>query len=439
MAKTMRQYAVEDIGALSSSARLGDISDDLSELDFNKYLFGRIAYSDELSEQEKESNKREFVIQMMARAMMKTADIAEKIEPFQKRIERVVEMLTKDNLISEAGKNINIAVIRGVDMEGGYKTTPFPYLISKIECSERLGKRMAAAKMEPIHYVKAVWLTVVSEEDDIPDGREYNFRRFFYPAEDNLKRIACVQHTAVLLAILDDYTKLVERPTKGKAAEARAIKNGEEALEKQRKTYEHKIETLMKEQEAKRRAALRDASEKAEKQKNELNRLIKNQDRELYELRKENEMMRAQLELMNWPGVLATARDMANLDTQNEHEEQEEIEPATEAEFEESLPELPSKNVVFVGGAPNTQKKLRQIFPDWDFVGSEGVTSSYTMSTKPDVIFLWTGYMAHGMLQSVEARIEAPRVYLKRTNIDAMIEEMRSGYKKVLEGQNIVS
>lgn len=439
MEDIMRKYGIEDIRASVPTARFDSEMDEVPDDELIDLFFSEVENNEDLSEEEMKMHKNEIAKQLFIRAMCETGDIAKNIEPFQKRIERVVDMLQKDRVINKPGECAAAGAFRGASPVVTCDIPSFVYLISKMGDSSKLANRLTRVNVELNHYVRAVWLAVASEEHPVPDGRTYNFRNFFYPLENNMDRAIRTQRIAVLLAALDDYEKLSERPSRGKAAEARAIKNGEEALEKQRKAYEQKIEALLKEQESKKRAALQDAAEKAEKRKNELNRLIKDQDRELYELRKENEMMRAQLELVNWPGVLATARSITSQNTQIEREELEKTEIAAETEPDETLPELPSKNVVFVGGAPNTQKKLRQIFPDWDFVGSEGITSSYTMSTKPDVMFLWTKYMAHGMLQSVEARIEAPRVYLKRTNIDAMIEEMRSGYKKVLEGQNIVS
>lgn len=362
------------------------------------------------------------------------ANIVLETQSFQKRIERVVEMLQKDGVLTPDGKRVTDSVVLNVVSEGKTETPAFVYLVGKLGDSQRLQKRAYAATIELRHYVAAVWLEVVScksKNDDYPDGKTFNFRSFFYPLGDNWVRILHVRQNAILLSLLDDYTKVAERPTKGKTAEAEAIRRGEDALKKQRESYEHQIRKLKEDHAKEKKVMRRDAEEKLEKQRAEMFKALKTQDTELYGLRKENELMRAQLELLNWPGALVITPD-----TLEETQQPESGEKSADEQMDtlEVLPELPEDNVVFFGGSTNMQKKLRQIYPNWSFIGSEGISSSYSIPTNPCVVFLWTNHMSHGMQCSVNARVgDAEKVYVTRTNLDALIREMKIGYKKIKE------
>jgi len=97
---------------------------------------------------------------------------------------------------------------------------------------------------------------------------------------------------------------------------------------------------------------------------------------------------------------------------------------------------LPKKRVLFLGGHANMVKRLRQVFPGWDFLTDDEL-GSWTGS-ECDVIFFWTNHCAHSLQRYVDARKDknTPYLYVTATNIDRLISEMAEKYKAYSAKQN---
>lgn len=114
---------------------------------------------------------------------------------------------------------------------------------------------------------------------------------------------------------------------------------------------------------------------------------------------------------------------------------QKPVAEAQEVKQEEAMDILPRKRVLFLGGHANMVKRLRQVFPDWDFL-TDDEFNSWTGSGC-DVIFFWTNHCSHSIWEYVECRKEkrTPYLYVTATNINRLIAEMAEKYKAYMEKQ----
>lgn len=95
------------------------------------------------------------------------------------------------------------------------------------------------------------------------------------------------------------------------------------------------------------------------------------------------------------------------------------------------LPELPSSNVVFVGGHINMVKKFACDHPDWKFI--DGDDKIFPEFKKPVVIFFWTKHLGHPTYHRAKtfAPPDTPLCYLTSTNIEMLELEMRRAWAAV--------
>lgn len=105
-------------------------------------------------------------------------------------------------------------------------------------------------------------------------------------------------------------------------------------------------------------------------------------------------------------------------------------------ETETAMEILPKKKVLFLGGHANMVKKLRQHFPQWDFLTDDEL-GCWT-GGECDVVFFWYKHCSHLLQQYVNARKSrtTPYIYVTATNIGRLISEMAQKYKEYVE--NIV-
>lgn len=105
------------------------------------------------------------------------------------------------------------------------------------------------------------------------------------------------------------------------------------------------------------------------------------------------------------------------------------------AQQEEAMDILPRKRILFLGGHANMVKRLRQVFPDWDFL-TDDEFNSWT-GASCEVIFFWTNHCSHSIWEYVESRKEknTPYLYVTATNISRLIAEMAEKYKAYMEKQ----
>lgn len=80
-------------------------------------------------------------------------------------------------------------------------------------------------------------------------------------------------------------------------------------------------------------------------------------------------------------------------------------------------------------------KKLRQYFPDWDFLTDDEL-GSWT-GGECDVIFFWANHSSHKIWQYVQVRKgkDTPFLYVTATNINRLIAEMEAKYVDYLAKQ----
>lgn len=105
------------------------------------------------------------------------------------------------------------------------------------------------------------------------------------------------------------------------------------------------------------------------------------------------------------------------------------IVPEVVAEPEQAMEILPEKRILFLGGHANMVKKLRQIFPGWDFLTDDEL-GSWT-GGECEVIFFWSKHCSHSLQHYVDVRKskDTPYIYVTATNIDRLISEMALKYK----------
>ena len=93
--------------------------------------------------------------------------------------------------------------------------------------------------------------------------------------------------------------------------------------------------------------------------------------------------------------------------------------------------DIPTKGVMFLGGHPNLVKKLKQVYPKWDYVSDEQLR--HKSSFKQDIIFYWTGHGSHQLMEYVYARTSysVKIIYVTATNLSLLMDEMSTGYSNV--------
>lgn len=85
---------------------------------------------------------------------------------------------------------------------------------------------------------------------------------------------------------------------------------------------------------------------------------------------------------------------------------------------------LPKSGVLFLGGHQNMVKKLRQIFPDWEYI-SDDLFKRGTLGNIT-TIFFWTAHSSHSMMEFINARKgeDLSYTFVTATNINRLISEM---------------
>ncbi len=94
---------------------------------------------------------------------------------------------------------------------------------------------------------------------------------------------------------------------------------------------------------------------------------------------------------------------------------------------EEILAMLGKEKVIFVGGHENWVKKLKQLLPEWEFVGRRGNMTTLEGLSHADEVFIYTDSLAHSLYNkviSVIKRAEVPYYFVHSLNIDNLIREM---------------
>ena len=103
----------------------------------------------------------------------------------------------------------------------------------------------------------------------------------------------------------------------------------------------------------------------------------------------------------------------------------------------EVLAELPSDNVLFIGGHPNMLSKLMPLYPKWRFVSTDVSSGSLPKDMRPAFIFVWSNHLSHSLSDRLKnAYGGMPVGYCKATNVSLLIEEMSRLYTNYLKEQD---
>lgn len=91
--------------------------------------------------------------------------------------------------------------------------------------------------------------------------------------------------------------------------------------------------------------------------------------------------------------------------------------------------QLPETGVLFLGGHTNLVKKIRQKYPNWDYIGDKNISSAMS-DRSVDVCFLWSKHLSHRATWTVNRNVKGafPIVYLESTNLERLETEMKMGY-----------
>ena len=93
---------------------------------------------------------------------------------------------------------------------------------------------------------------------------------------------------------------------------------------------------------------------------------------------------------------------------------------------------------MFVGGHPNFVKKLKDVYPNWAYIGSENAPELLKQYSKLEMCFIYTGHVSHPVYWDVLNSAKssgAPYSFVKGTNLDRVITEMRQDYAVALQGR----
>lgn len=92
----------------------------------------------------------------------------------------------------------------------------------------------------------------------------------------------------------------------------------------------------------------------------------------------------------------------------------------------QELRKLPAKDTLFLGGHQNLTKKLRQLFPKWQFISDDRLRIRPKCTTK--IVFFWSAHASHKLSKSVLGQMaqDVIVIYVTSTNLDMLICEMES-------------
>ena len=94
--------------------------------------------------------------------------------------------------------------------------------------------------------------------------------------------------------------------------------------------------------------------------------------------------------------------------------------------------ELPTENVLFLGGHRNMVRKVEQLYPNWTFINGESNAKGLMIRKNYQVIFFWTNHISHGLQQCLFQNMgyEAPIIYVTATNMNLLVSQMKAGFSE---------
>lgn len=141
------------------------------------------------------------------------------------------------------------------------------------------------------------------------------------------------------------------------------------------------------------------------------------QEAEFY--KKQSELMQATIDSLIKPEENLAAEDSQEISSAKANER-----------IDKTLPELPDKRVLFLGGHPSMIAKMQKLHNDWTYVTDEkknygSITSNF------QIAFVYGSYLSHSLWYSFSAACkDVPTVFLSQSkNITHLENEMRQAYQ----------
>lgn len=99
--------------------------------------------------------------------------------------------------------------------------------------------------------------------------------------------------------------------------------------------------------------------------------------------------------------------------------------------------DLPESNVLFVGGHPRLQNKLKQLHPKWKFITTRMSYRLLDDNVNARFVFLYTGHMTHKLFDKVMDSLgTVPMAYVSSQNLTRLHMEMLRAYNEHMESCN---
>lgn len=109
---------------------------------------------------------------------------------------------------------------------------------------------------------------------------------------------------------------------------------------------------------------------------------------------------------------------------------------ATQEEHDSVEGALPDTGVLFVGGHPSLQAKLRAMHPKWKFMAPEASYKSLDDNMALSVIYVFTKHLSHKLYDKVKRTYpDVPIVYVRASNLDKLETNMRLALRALVDGK----
>lgn len=91
-----------------------------------------------------------------------------------------------------------------------------------------------------------------------------------------------------------------------------------------------------------------------------------------------------------------------------------------------TLSQFPYRNSLLLGGHPNLVKKIRQVFPKWQYIDANQVDTKPRPSTE--YVFFCSLHCSHKTSNFVRRKLKGNEkwVYLTATNLEQLLVEMET-------------
>ena len=110
-------------------------------------------------------------------------------------------------------------------------------------------------------------------------------------------------------------------------------------------------------------------------------------------------------------------------------EEEKTLDTKVEVSKEEKEVRIPSEKVLFVGGQENFINKMRKLYPDWTYLGSEE-RNCKKVKGEYSLAIIKANHCSHNIIERALAHCgDVPVIYSNCTNVDRTVAEIKSSIK----------